>query len=116
MVPGDAEILHDEVVIWPAPDAEHPDGRPHHGRGPAVDAHAPAAQSGAVPLRGAGPGHGTEHDRPVGRITEAQDAVRTDLDPRYLTGSHEGPVGAAEVLENPGVPVQLQDRMVPGHP
>ncbi len=116
MVPGDAEVRHDEVVVGPAPDAQHLDRRAHHRCGPAVDAHARITNNSAAGPRAAGPGDRAEHDRPVSRIAEPQDAILVDLDPPDPAGSHEGPVGAAGVLENPRTPVQLEDRVMPRHP
>src|ERR1017187_839208 len=116
MLPGDAEVRHDEIVVGPAPDGPHLDRRAHHRRGPAVDAHPRITNHSPAGPRAAGPGDRAEHHRAVSRIAETQDAILADLDPPDPAGSHEGPVGAAAVLEYPRLPVPLQDRVIPRRP
>src|ERR1035438_10095859 len=116
MVPGDAEVRHDEIVVGPAPDAQHLDRRAHHRRGPAVDAHPRVTNHSPAGPRAAGPGDRAEHDRTVSRIAETQDAILADLDPPDPAGSHEGPVGAAGVLEYPRIPGHVPDRGMPRPP
>jgi len=49
-------------------------------------------------------------------MTQVHHAIVTDVDPVDPLGSEESPVGAAEILEDPGVPVHPQDPVLPRNP
>ena len=56
---------------------------------------------------------GTAQDRPVVWIAQPHDALVADVNSVESLHAEEGPVGAAEVLKDPGVPVQPQHPVMP---
>ena len=57
-------------------------------------------------------GHAAQ-DRPVVRVAQPDHALGADLDPVEPLQAEERAVGAAEVLDNPGVPVNPQHPVLP---
>ena len=63
---------------------------------------------------GGGGGLGnTAQDRPVVWIAKPHDALVADVNPVKSLRAEEGPVGTAEVLQDPGVPFQPQHPVMP---
>ena len=49
-------------------------------------------------------------------MTQVDHAIVADIDPVDPLGAEESPIGAAEILQDPGVPVDPQDPVPPRNP